>query len=108
MKLFIRTVFIIALTWVFSSARTDFSFSLKGRLVEVNGDSIAYVPHTAKYVTYNGQIRQIVGFATTLSKADQNCACPNCCEGRCYVIVYTDVASICGPIIILSILWVKC
>jgi hypothetical protein len=76
--------------------------------VEVGGGKIAYVPRTAEFVKLNGQVRRIVKFASTLSNAVKDCKCPKCCEGNCYVIVFTDGGPVHNPIIILSIIWVAC
>jgi len=76
--------------------------------VEVGGGKIAYVPRTAEFVKVNGQVRRIVKFASALSKAEKDCECPKCCNGNCYVIVFSDCGPIYNPIIMLSILWVAC
>jgi hypothetical protein len=84
-----------------SSPKKDF-------YIEVGGGKISYVPRTTQYVKFNGQIRKIARFASTLSSDEKNCKCPNCCDGYCYVIVFTDGSPVIGPIIILSVIWFAC
>ena len=80
----------------------------KGPLVEVHGQDIAYVPATAKHVTYNGVVRKIVRFSAALNEGQEDCQCPKCCQGRCYIIIYTDLVMPGGPLRMLYILWLEC
>jgi hypothetical protein len=80
----------------------------KDSYVEVKGSGIAYVPRTAKYVKYDGRIRKITKFVATISAAEEECPCPKCCKGYCYVVIYTDVIPMGSPVKILYILWVEC
>lgn len=80
----------------------------KNAYIEVGGKGIAYVPRTTKYVKYNGEIREIVRFASTLSKEEINCKCPKCCDGYCYAIVSSDSGPVTNPIIILYVIWFAC
>jgi hypothetical protein len=77
-------------------------------LVEVAGNAVAYVPRTAQYVKYHGKVRPIMKFASTLTEGEKDCKCPKCCDGWCFVIIYTDSLSISNPIIILSVIWLRC
>lgn len=76
--------------------------------IEVGGDKIAYVPRTTQYVKFNGQIRKIERFASTLSVEEKDCQCPNCCKGSCYVIIFSDGIPGNGPIRVLSVIWFSC
>jgi len=80
----------------------------KETYIEVGGGKIVYVPRTAKYVKFNGQIRKVVRFASTLSADEKDCKCPRCCDGYCYVIVSTDSVPGSKPIVPLWVLWVSC
>src|SRR4030067_3722359 len=79
-----------------------------GTYIEVHGPNIPVVPQTAKYVKYDGKIKRVVKFTETLSAGDEDCQCPKCCKGECYVIIYTDLILPGGPLRILYILWVAC
>ena len=80
----------------------------KGPMIEVHGPDIVYVPTTAEYVTYGGVVRKIVKFSAALNEGEEDCQCPKCCQGRCYVIIYTDPVLPGGPLRILYILWLEC
>jgi hypothetical protein len=109
-----KKVVLIALTCVFSIGlviavlNAGSSTPKKDSYIEVGGSKIVYVPRTAKYVQFNGQIRRVVRFDSTLSAGERDCKCPKCCNGYCYVIVYTDSVPDSNPISPLYVLWVSC
>jgi hypothetical protein len=87
---------------------TGLSSSEIGPLVEVHSREVAFVPVTAKHVTYDGVVRRIRRFSSTLNMGEEDCRCPKCCDGRCYVIIYTDPIVPGGPLRISYILWLEC
>ena len=109
-----KKVVLIALACVFSTglviavSNAGSSTPKKDSYIEVGGGKIVYVPRTTQFVKFNGQVRKIVRFASTLSAEEQDCQCPNCCKGYCYVIIFTDGSPVKGPIIILSVIWMAC
>jgi len=109
-----KKVVLIVLTCVFSIGlviavlNAGSSTPTKDSYIEVGGGKIVYVPRTTQYVKFNGQVRKIVRFASTLSAAEQGCQCPNCCKGSCYVIIATNASPVKGPIIILAVIWLAC
>jgi len=76
--------------------------------IDISEGSLSYVPRTAKFVRIDGQVKRIVKFTTTLSKGGEDCECPKCCKGSCYVIVFTNSTLLNMPIVILGIIWVSC
>lgn len=113
-NLICKKVVLITLTGVFSVGLVivvlngDSNPAKRDPYIEVGGSKIMYVPRTAQYVKFNGQIRKIVKFASTLNAGDKDCRCPKCCDGYCYVIVYTDSVPGSNPISPLVFLWVSC
>jgi hypothetical protein len=111
--IYIKAV-LIALTCVFSIGlvtmvmKADSNTPKKDSYIEVGGSKTVYVPRTAKYVKFNGQIRKVVRFASTLNADEKDCDCPHCCDGYCYVIVFSDSVPGSNPISPLVILWVSC
>ena len=109
-----KRVVLIVLACVFSMglviavSNAGSSAPKKDSYIEVGGGKIVYVPRTTQYVKFNGQIRKIVRFASTLSAEEQDCQCPNCCKGSCYMIIFTDGSPVKGPIIILAVIWFSC
>lgn len=64
-------------------------------LVEVCSGSIVYVSRSMNRVLCNGEVRKVLGFepySANLSYSAnlEDCYCPNCCSGRCAVIVICD------------------
>lgn len=109
-----KKVFLIALACIFSVGlaiavlHAGAPTPQKGPYIEVGGGKIVYVPRTTEYVKFNGQVRKIVRFASTLSAGEKDCQCPNCCKGSCYVIIATDASPIFGPLINLAVIWLSC
>lgn len=109
-----KKVVLIALACVFSMglviavSNAGSNTPKKDSYIEVGGGKIVYVPRTTQYVKFNGQIRKIVRFASTLSAEEKDCQCPNCCKGSCYVIIFSDGGPVTRPIIILSVIWFSC
>jgi hypothetical protein len=98
-----------------------------GPYIEVGGPRIAYVPWGTQYVTYNGRVRKVARMEETLNSGEKDCKCPHCCEGSCYIIIFTDAppaqagkirpagsggpaASAVSekPVVILFIMWLSC
>lgn len=88
--------------------KADFPGPEKKSYIEVHGSDIPYVPMTEKYVKYDGQIKKIVRFAATLETGKEDCKCPKCCDGACYVIIYTDVIYPGVSVKGLYFLWIEC
>ncbi len=120
-RTFVRAMMVLVLATALVAAFLQASSFISdlNNCVEVGGGKIAYVPRTAKYVRYNGQVRKIMRFAATLSDAQKDCKCPQCCDGGCYVIIYVGAASgsnfsgspagASDPLVhILYIIWLAC
>jgi hypothetical protein len=58
-------------------------------LVEVCSGSIVYVSRSMNRVLCNGEVRRILRFEPYSANLE-DCYCPNCCGGRCAVIVSCD------------------
>jgi hypothetical protein len=93
---------------VSGAPKTDLISAEKDAYIEVHGPSIAYVPLSAKYVTYDGMVRKVSRFSATLLTGEEDCQCPKCCNGRCYVIVYTDFIFPGGFKRIPFFIWLEC
>jgi hypothetical protein len=113
-NIIVKRVVLVALTCVFSIGlvivvlNAGVSTPNKDPYIEVGGSKIVYVPRTAKYVKFNGQIRKVVRFDSTVSVGGDECKCPTCCNGNCYVIVFSDSIPGSNPISPLVVLWVSC
>jgi len=92
----------------FVGPKADLPAAERTAYIEVHGSDIAYVPMTETHVKFNGEIRKIVRFTATVDKGRADCRCPDCCNGECYVIVYTDLVLPEGPVRTLRIIWLAC
>jgi len=92
----------------FVAERADLPAAERADFIEVHGPDIAYVPMTETHVRYDGIVRRIAGFSAAVDNGQGNCACPNCCQGKCYVTIYTDLILPGGPIRTLYVLWMDC
>jgi len=99
-------LFLIGMASGIPNAATDQKNS--DSYIEIVANRITYVPRTAEYVKVNGQVRKIVRFATELTKAEEDCKCPHCCKGSCYIIVFTDSLILNKPIVMLAFIWLSC
>ena len=93
---------------VSGAPKTVSSTAKKDVYIEVHGSSIACVPLSTKYVKYDGRVRKVLRFSATLLAGEEDCQCPTCCNGECYIIVYTDLLLPGGFKRILIILWLDC
>jgi hypothetical protein len=113
-NLIVKRAVLVALTCVFSVGlviavlNAGSSTPNKDPYIEVGGGKIVYVPRTAQYVKFNGQIRKVVRFDSTLSVGGNDCKCPKCCDGNCYVIVFSDSVAGSNPISPLVVIWLSC
>jgi hypothetical protein len=105
---FIALTCVLSIGLVIAVLNAGSSIPKKDSYIEVGGGKIVYVPRTTQYVKFNGQVRKVVRFASTLSADEKDCKCPKCCDGNCYVIVYTDRVPGSKPILPLWVLWVSC
>ena len=109
-----KKVVLIALTCVFSIGLVIAVLNAgsptpkKDPYIEVGGGKIVYVPRTAQYVKFNGQIRKVVRFDSTLSVGGKDCNCPKCCDGYCYVIIFSDSVGGGNHISPLCVIWLSC
>jgi hypothetical protein len=104
--LFLSCTFFLGL--VSGVPKNDSSTAKNGAYIEVHGPNIACVPLSTKYVKYDGRVRKVSRFSATLLAGEEDCQCPTCCNGECYIVVYTDLLFPGGFKRILIILWLDC
>jgi hypothetical protein len=84
-----------------SGARAD-------EYIEVHGSGVPCVPLATKFVKYDGEIRKISKFAVVLDAGVLDCQCPHCCDGECYIIVFTEIIIGGSPVRVPAIIWIPC
>jgi hypothetical protein len=60
--------------------------------IEVCANGPTYVPPDTSFVRCYGVIRRVVAISDSITEEEEDCQCPKCCDGLCYVIIYTDPA----------------
>lgn len=75
---------------VSSIIRASFYIREYNDYIEVCSNGIVHVPKDVKYVKCNGIVRKVLGFVEVLPDEMEDCRCPKCCDGECYVIVIKD------------------
>lgn len=76
--------------------------------IEVHGEGMPCVPLGTKFVKYDGEIRKISRFSVALNEGELDCQCPNCCNGECYIVVFTEIIVGGSPIRVPAIIWLPC
>ncbi len=75
--------------------------------IEVGGKDPVFVPRDVQFVKFDGKIRRVLRFAEAVEGSAVDCRCPKCCDGECYVIVYTqDLRN--KILSVPSIIWLPC
>lgn len=77
---------------VFSAINTATYLAEIEGYVEVCAKGPVYVPPTAAFVRCYGVIRRVVAISDSITEEEEDCQCPKCCDGLCYVIIYVDPA----------------
>ena len=62
----------------------------ESELIEVCADGVVYVPPGTKYVRCNGKVMKVLRIERGAYRDGENCRCPHCCDGICYIIVACD------------------
>ena len=97
----------VSIGLVIAVLNTDASTRKTGSYIEAGGRNVVNVPGTAQYIASSGQARKIVGFAS-LTEVEEGCRCPKCCDGYCYITIYTICVHGSVPILPMAILVVSC
>jgi len=63
------------------------------RYIEVCANGLTYVPSNTAYVKCYGVIRKVVGITEFITATEEECKCPDCCDGFCYIIIVSEPTS---------------
>jgi hypothetical protein len=99
----------ISTAWLLASVNINkISKQARAAYIEVGGPEIAYIPFNTNYVKYKGEVRKIIRIEPYREQAAEDCQCPKCCGGSCYIIVYSDVIILAEPMRMLYRIWIDC
>ena len=73
-----------------SAVRAESYLQDVDRYIEVCASGTVYVPANVRYVKCYGVIKKVAFITENLSREEDECQCPKCCDGLCYVIIFAD------------------
>jgi hypothetical protein len=88
--------------------KLDLVASPTDEYVEIQGSGITFVPLSTKCVKYRGEVKKISRFSIVLAEGELDCQCPNCCNGECYIVVFTEIIVGGSPVRVPAIIWIPC
>lgn len=101
-KIRIITLFcLVSAAFFYAIIMADSFASESSKYIEVCANGIVYVPANTKFVKCYGVVRKVIRFSDVLTLGMEECKCPKCCDGDCYVFAYTEQGDI-------RILWMSC
>ena len=98
---FLALFFLVSSAFFYAALSASSFVSESSRLIEVCAKGPVYVSAGTKFVKCYGVIRRVVRFSDVLTLGMEDCKCPKCCGGDCYVPVLTEMGEI-------RILWMSC
>lgn len=106
----VLTLLLIMVLWGMPATglKLDLAASPTDEYVEIHGSGIAFVPLSTKCVKYRGEIKKISKFSIVLEAGTLDCQCPNCCNGECYIVVFTEIIVGGSPVRVPAIIWIPC
>ncbi len=97
----IALFFLVSSAFLYAAIAASSYVNESSRYIEVCANGIVYVPPGTKFVKCYGVIRKVVRFSDVLTESVEDCQCPKCCGGDCYVIVASDSGGF-------RFLWISC
>lgn len=97
----IALFFLVSAAFFYAALRTNSFAAESSKYIEVCANGIIYVPANTKFVKCYGVIRKVVRFSDVLTEGLEDCKCPKCCDGGCYVFIASESGDI-------HILWMSC
>lgn len=97
----IALFFLVSSAFLYAAIAASSYVDESSRYIEVCANGIVYVPLNTKFVKCFGVIRKVVRFGDVLTEGVEDCRCPKCCDGDCYVLVADEHGGI-------RFLWASC
>lgn len=96
------TLFILVFSaFLYAAIEANSFVNESSKFIEVCANGIVYVPANTKFVKCYGVIRKIISFSDVLTLGMEDCRCPKCCNGECYVLVASESGDI-------RVMWISC
>lgn len=98
---YIALFFLVSSAFLYAAIAANSFVNESSRYIEVCANGIVYVPPNTKFVKCYGVIRRVIRFSDVLTLVIEDCKCPKCCDGECYVPVISEMGDI-------RIMWMSC
>jgi hypothetical protein len=98
---FIALFFLVSSAFLYAAIAANSFVNESSKFIEVCANGIVYVPANAKFVKCYGVIRKVIRFSDVLTESMEDCRCPKCCDGDCYVLVVSESGDI-------RVMWISC
>lgn len=98
---FIALFFLVFSAFLYAAIAANSYVNESSRYIEVCANGIVYVPLNAKFVKCYGVIQKVVRFSDVLTEGVEDCRCPKCCDGDCFVVVADEHGGF-------RFLWISC
>lgn len=97
----IALFFLVFSAFLYAAIAANSYVNESSRYIEVCANGIVYVPLGTKFVKCYGVIRRVIHFSDVLTLGVEDCQCPKCCDGDCYIIVASDTGGF-------RFIWLSC
>jgi len=98
---FISLVCLVLAAFLYAAISANSYVSESKGLIEVCSNGTVYVPAGTKFVKCNGIVRRIIRTGDVLAAGQEDCKCPKCCSGDCYIPVMDEMGDI-------RLVWLSC
>lgn len=98
---FIALFFLVSSAFFYAAIAANSFANESSKYIEVCANGIVYVPANTKFVKCYGIIRKVIRFSDVLTESMEDCRCPKCCDGDCYVFVASESGDV-------RVLWASC
>jgi hypothetical protein len=98
---FITLFFLVSSAFLYAAVAANSFVNESSKYIEVCANGIVYIPANTKFVKCYGVIRKVIRFSDVLTLGMEDCKCPKCCNGECYVFIASESGDI-------RTLWLSC
>ena len=87
---YVALFFLVSSAFLYAAIAANSFVNESSRYIEVCANGIVYVPPNTKFVKCYGVIRKVIRFSDVLAESVEDCRCPKCCDGECFVVVASE------------------
>ena len=98
---FISLVCLVFAAFLYAAISANSYVNESMGLIEVCANGTVYVPAGTKLVKCNGIVRRVIRSGEMLAAGQEDCRCPKCCSGDCFIPVLDEMGNI-------RFIWLSC